>query len=236
MSIIPTYNERDIVYYFDFDDKFLAHSYPNTPHGYTEPQILYSFYYEGFLTELPGAKFYTWSVDLPFIIVSGQSTSQVTCQLLPILSKNQEEIKYGSRKISYRDYKFSELNLKIEYVGKAGQWFDVLNLYYSQGPIWKIDGNKNPKINTIETYTLKPDYNQIGNPPKNSTDPNNYKFNLKNGVVVKNHGDIPPRGNPKVDILWTEKGSGYLSFYSSWKNEKLKFSNTLAMCQNKNKL
>jgi hypothetical protein len=204
MSIIPTYNERDIVYYFDFDDKFLAHSYPNTPHGYTEPQILYSFYYEGFLTELPGAK-------------------------LPILSKNQEEIIYGARKLVYRDYKFSVLNLKIEYVGKAGEWYEAFNLYYSQGPIWKIQGNKNPKLNTIETYTIIPDYNQIGNPPKNSTNPNNYKFNLKNGAVVKNYGDIPPRGNPKIDILWTEKGSGYLSFYSSWTNEKLRFPNTLSV-------
>ena len=227
MSIVPTYNERDIVYYFDFDDKFLAHSYPNTPQGYTEPQILYSFYYDGFLNDLPGAKWCTWSVDLPFIIVSGQSESIVTCQLLPVLSKNQENMIYGARKLSYRDYKYSVLNLKLDYSGKAGTWEEPFNLYYSQGPIWKIVGNKFPKLNTIETYTLIPDYNQVGYPPKNSTDFNNYIFNLKNGVVMKNHGDIPPRGNPKVDILWTEKGSGYLSFYSSWTNEKLRFPNTL---------
>ena len=219
--IIPGYNINDVIYYFDFDDKGLNHSYPNTPPGYSNPQIIYDFHYEGLVTKLPGAKNYIWAVNPPFFILSGQGTSGITCELIPMLVKDREEIKTGPRKLQYRDLKFSELNLEI------GRWKETLNLYYKQGPLWKIDGNRNPKINSTETYTLIPQYNQTGYPAKYTTDPNSYSFNIKNGKVVKFHGGIPPNGNPMVDILWYQSGASYLSLYSCWTNETVKFPNTM---------
>ena len=60
--IIPSYNKEDVPYIFDFDDKGLPHSYINTPPGYSNPQIIYSFKYEGLMDRLPDPKNYIWSV------------------------------------------------------------------------------------------------------------------------------------------------------------------------------
>ena len=223
--IIPDYNIHDTSYYSDVDDKGLSHSYPSTPPGYSTPQILYSFHYEGIVTRIAGYQNYTWTwtVEPPFYILSGQGTSSITCELLPNLNKNQEQMKYGPRKLSYRDYKFSELNLTVS------RWKETLNLYYKQGPLWKIEGNKSPLVKSVETYTLIPQYDQTGYPPKNTTNPINYSFNIQNGTVVKFYGKNPPNGNPIVDILWHTKGPAYISFYSAWTNEKVKFPNTLGI-------
>lgn len=219
--IIPSYNEKDVPYVFDFDDKGIPHSYINTPPGYSTPQIIYNFRYEGLMDRLPGPKNYIWSINPPFYILAGQGTSNINCELRPVLNTEQERILKAERKLIYREYKYCELNLTI------GKWKETLNLYYKQGPLWKIEGNKNPKINTIETYTLIPQYNQIGNPPKNFSDPNRYIFNIKNGKVTKTYGEIPPHGNPKIDVLWYETGAAYLSFYSAWLTEPVTFPNTV---------
>ncbi len=219
--IIPGYNAQDITYYFDYDDKGLQHSYPKEPPGYSSPQILYTFHFDGIVSRLPGPKIYNWEVSPPFYILSGQTTTDITCELIPKLITDREPIITGARKIEYRDIKFSELNLT------CGKWKETLNLYYKQGPLWKINGNRTPKVQTVETYELVPQYNQTGFPPKNSTDPNSYSFVVKNGKVMKFHGGIPPIGNPLVDILWYSTGPSYLSFYSTWSNEKIKFPNTL---------
>jgi hypothetical protein len=221
--IKPNYNKNDVPYYFDFDDKGLSHSYPTTPPNYSSPQIIYEFSYEGLIDQLPGPKNYIWSVNPPFYILTGQGTKTITCELIPQLNINNDQILKPNTKISYKDYKYCELNLQI------GKWKETLNLYYKQGPLWKIEGNKNPKINTVETYTLIPQYNQTGFPPKNSTDPNRYNFNIKNGKVTKLHGGIPPTGNPMVDILWYQSGSSYLSFYSAWSDEPITFPNTISI-------
>lgn len=202
----------------------LEHSYQNEPPGYSEPQSLFYFHYDGIFNTRPGTRYYNWTVNPPFIIVSGQGLSAITCQLLPQLNTEKEPI-VNALNLTYVDYKYSTLTLKV------GPWEETLNLYYKQGPLWKIEGNKTPIINegekTIETYTLIPQYNQIGYPPKNETNPDSYSFKIKNGKVIKFHGGIPPTNKPMVDIWWYEKGSGYLSFYSAWKNESLKFPNTI---------
>ena len=229
--IIPSYNINDITYFFDFDDEGVQHSYPNTPPGYSDPQIIYNFHYSGFLKNTIYEKNYNWEVSPPWYIISGQNSAIVTCQLMPKFTKNRERIVTGARKIVYRDINYSELNLTM------GKWKETLNLYYKQGPLWKIEGNKNPKITysqatgkieqKIETYTLIPQYDQSGYPPKNATDPNTYSFDIKNGKIIKFHGTNPPNGNPMIDVFWYETGPAYLSFYSNWKDETLKFPNTL---------
>ena len=231
--IIPSYNILDVVYYFDYDDKGLAHSYPVTPPGYSDPQVFYNFHYEGFLKNTIYDKNYTWTVDPPFHIISGQNTSGITCQLMPKLEKEQEKIITGARKLAYRDYKFSELNLQI------GKFKETLNLYYKTGPLWKIVGNTNPtltyspatgRINqNIETYTLIPQYDQSGVPPKNLTETTTYSFNIKNGKVMQFYGTNPPNGYPMIDVFWYSPGPAYISFYSSWKGETVKFPNTLGI-------
>lgn len=230
-TIIPTYNTDDKPYVYDVDDKGLAHSYPMHPPGYSAPQLIYSFYYSGIVTKIPGwTKNHIWTVDPPFFILSGQGTSGITCELIPKLLINREPIKIGIRKLKWRDIKYSELNLQI------GKWKETLNLYYKQGPLWKIEGNTNPKIEIspvtgkvikkIETYTLVPKYDQSGYPPKNETDPKSYSFDIKNGTISSFYGDNPPKGNPKVDIIWHTSGPSYISFYSAWKGETVKFPNT----------
>ena len=193
---------------FDIIYNNIEHSYINTPPGYSTPQKLYNFSYKGStLTE------YIWSVDPPFFILTGQNTPKITCELIPKLSKNKE-------------CNFSILKLNNE---------ESITINYTEGPKWKIEGNKNPKIEmidnkyipTVETYTLIPQYDQTGYPPKNSTDPNSYNLNIKNGKIVNFHGGIPPTGNPTVDIEWFNSGSSYLSFYSSWTNGYIKYPNTL---------
>lgn len=216
--IIPEYDK-----YFIKED-ILAHSYPNNPPLFSSPEILYYFHYEGFLLGTQWGKNFNWSIEPPFYIVAGQGTSRIACELIPKLTTQQEPIKTGSRQLIWRDYDFRELNLEL---GTAGKFKSTLNLYYKQGPLWKIEGNKNPKINTVETYTLIPQYDQTGHPPKNTTDPNSYSFNIKNGRVVNFHGGIPPIGNPLVDILWYQSGPTYLSFNSTWTNEVVKFPNTI---------
>lgn len=213
-----------------------AKPYANNIQGFLHPQLLYNCYYNGFVSNMPGTKTYIWSIDLPFEIIDGQGTTGVTCQLTPVLSTNREEIIMDKYKnIRYRNYKFAELNLQIINSTKVGKWKETLNLYYTQGPLWKLQGNIYPTIKkskdgkvikSIETYTLIPIYDQIGHPPKNSTDPNSYSFKLDNGSVTNFYGDIPPKGNPKVDIFWNQTGSTYLTFYSAWTNDKLLFANT----------
>ena len=217
--IIPTYNINDIEYKYDFDDKGIAHSYPNTPPSYTSPQILYSFHYEGFLKNTQWDRDYTWTVNPPFFILSGQNDHVITCELIPSLNIAEEQILTGDRKLMWRDYNYCELNLKM------ATWEETLNLYYKQGPRWKIEGNKIPKLNSVETYTLIPQYQT----DKYSTNPITYSFNVKNGKVMSFHGGVPPNGNPMVDILWYGSGSSYLSFYSSWSDESTKFPNTLGI-------
>ena len=221
--IIPSYNINDIQYQYDFDNNGIPHSYPNTPPGYSEPQLIYEFHYDGMLKNTQWDKNYNWSVEPPFYIKSGQGTSGITCELLPILSKEREKILEGPRNLSWRDYKYCELNLKIN------TWSETLNLYYKQGPLWKIEGNKTPKSGTTETYTLLPQYDQTGYPPKYSTDTLSYSFNIKNGNVTQFHGVNPPKGNPKIDIFWHTVGPGYVSFYSAWNDDSLKFPNTLGV-------
>ena len=196
---------------------------------------MYNCYYDGFVSNLPGAKTYIWSIGLPFHIIAGQGTTGVTIQLTPILSRDREEIVMDKYKnIRYRNYKFAELNLTISNSMKVGKWEETLNLFYAQGPLWKLQGNLYPKIQkdqngkvikSIETYTLLPQYVQTGNPPKNSTDPSSYSFGIQNGVVSMFHGGTPPKENPKVDIFWNQTGSTYLTFYSAWSNDKLLFAN-----------
>lgn len=205
---------------FQVENGGLAHSYQIHPPGYSEPQLLYTFYYDGFLKGSNRETIYNWAIDPPFYILSGQGTSTITLELRPKLNINQEPIK-DSGKDMHRDYKFCSLNLQM------GRWKETRNVYYQQGPLWKLEGNKNPKINTKETYKIIPQYNQIGNPPQNSTNFNFYKFDVKNGKVVSFHGGVPPQGIPLVDIYWYQTGASYLSFYSAWTNEPVLFPNTL---------
>lgn len=223
--IIPSYNINDIEYVYDFDNNGIAHSYPNTPPGYSDPQILYSFKYEGFMTLRPGPKTYTWSVNPPFHIISGQGTIKVTCQLMPMVTKEREKVISGIPRLDY-----SELNLSVD------KWKETLNLYYKKGPYWKIEGNKTPiikyssngkVIETIETYTLVPQYDQSGVPPKYSTSIDSYSFNIKNGKIMQFYGTNPPLGNPKIDVFWYSPGPAYLSFYSAWSDDLIKYPNTL---------
>jgi len=206
----------------------LEHSYPNTPPNYSDPQILYTFTYEGimtserFLNSHPGEKIFTWTINPPFFIISGQGSTQITCELIPKLNINKEIEKTAVRKLKYTKYEYSELNLTVE------KYSESINLYYKQGPLWKIEGNKTPTINTTETYTLIPKYIQTGYPPKNKTN-DSYTFTLTNGKVMKIHGNIPPNGNPLVDVFWYSTGSTYLSFYSTWENEQTKFPNTIGI-------
>lgn len=218
------------------DEINLAEPYTNNIQNFINPKAIYNCYYDGFVSKLIGSKTYTWSIDLPFHIIEGQGTTGVTIQLVQILSKNREEIIMDKYKnIRYRDFKFAELNLTISNSTKVGKWCETLNLFYAQGPLWKIQGNLFPKIKksqdgkvikSIETYTLIPQYNQTSYPPKNSTDSNSYSFDLDHGTVTTFHGGVPPKENPKVDIFWNQTGSTYLTFYSAWTSDKLLFSNT----------
>lgn len=47
--------------------------------------------------------------------------------------------------------------------------------------------------------------------------------------MVKFHGNLPPNGNPMIDILWYNPGTAYIAFYSSWLDEPIKFPNTLGI-------
>lgn len=229
--IIPEYDE-----YFKFEDFGLTHSYINTPPGYTNPQILYKFHYEGIISKLPNSQ-YVWSIDPPFFIIDGQGTNTVTLELQPKLTKDREDIIQVTGitgiKYTYRELKYCSLNLKMNTV--KGIFTDVLDLKYKQGPLWKIEGNRNPQINKVTTYTLIPQYDQIGFPPKNTTDPNSYSFDIKNGRIIKFYGGNAPKNNkwtnnfPMIDVEWYQIGSAYLSFYSSWTNEIVKFPNTLGI-------
>ena len=221
--IISSYTENNITYSLDDYNTMLSHSYQNHPQGYSAPQIIYNFSYSGMLKNTQWDKDYTWTIDPPFYILSGQSTSNISCELIPKLSKENEKLVKDFRKNTHKDYKYSNINLQIS------KWKESLNLYYKQGPLWKIDGNKSVKINSVETYTLIPQYDQTGQPPKNSTNPDSYSFDIKNGTVVKFYGTNPPYGNPKIDVLWYSSGSSYLSFYSSWTDDNLKFPNTIGI-------
>jgi len=190
----------------------LEHSYPNKPPGYSQPQILYKLHYEG-----AKKNSYLWTVEPPFHIISGQGSPSIVCQLMPKVSTKIEPINSSILTLNADDEK------------------EYYNLYYQHGPQWKILGNKNPKINefrglytpTIETYTIIPQYEQIGHSPKYITDPNSYKFEIKNGRILKFYGGIPPTGNPMIDISWFKPGPAYITFYSAWINEKIKYPNTL---------
>jgi hypothetical protein len=230
--IIPLYDEH-----FKVDDKGLAHSYPNFPPNYSEPQITYSFTYDGFMNNVSVPLLFNWSVQPPFYILSGQNTKTITLELKPSLTKDREGFISGSN-VTYKKLKYSDLNLEIIYeppTTKPRILKDSINIYYRQGPLWKIQGNKFPKIKlntsgkpeTIETYELIPQYDQTGFPPKNITEHNSYTFVIKGGTVKKFYGGIPPTGTPLVDILWHTPGSGYLAFYSTWTSESVKFPNVL---------
>ena len=228
--IVPDYNKLDIPYLYDFDDNGIPHSYPNTPPGYSDSQILYNFHYEG--TFSAQTVTYEWSVNPPFYILSGQSTLSITCQQMPMVTKERENVISGITIMSY-----SDLNLTITYNNTP--IYESLNLYYKKGPYWKIDGNKTPilkydstgstakLIKSIETYTLIPQYDQTGYPPKYSTNINSYSFDIKNGKVMQFYCTNPPYGYPKVDIMWYSPGPAYLSFYSAWSDYSVKFPNTL---------
>lgn len=218
--IIPTFKTVK-PYFYDFDDKGLAHSYQDEPPGYSNPKILYTFKYEGLVDRINKPKDYIWTVNPPFFIVNGQGTKNITLQMIPELTKERESILNVIRNLTFRDLKYSELNIKVL------KWDETLNLYYRQGPLWKIEGNRNPKKSKIETYKIIPQYDQSGFPPKNKTNINSYSFMVKNGKVINFYGGTPPNNYPIVDILWYEKGPSYLSFYSAWENETLKFPNTL---------
>lgn len=118
---------------------------------------------------------------------------------------------------------------------QLGKWNEGTIIYYKTGPRWKIEGNTLPKVRmnngkivqSIETYTLIPEYDMSGNPPRCSTEPNNYSFEIKGGKIMKFYGGTPPNGNPTVDVFWYQTGATYLTFYSSWKNEETKFPTTL---------
>jgi len=230
--IIPLYDEH-----FKFDDKGLGHSYQIFPPNYSEPQITYSYKYDGFMNNVTDTIIFNWSVQSPFYIISGQNTNVVTLELKPPLTKNREEIISGST-ISYKNLKYSDLNLEIKFAPpttKLGILKDSMNLYYRQGPLWKVVGNKFPKIKlnsngrseTIETYKLIPLYTQSDTTPKNITDFNSYSFVIKGGTVKKFHGGVTPNNVPLVDILWHTPGIGYIAFYSTWSQETVKFPNVL---------
>lgn len=203
----------------DFDDKGLSHSYQNAPPGYSEPQLLYHYHYEGWVSGSSQSigKPYIWNIEPPFYIIEGQGTNSITCELMPINTENCSELKS------------SVISLQL------GKWQEGTTIYYKRGPKWKIEGNKTPKIliisgktiKNIETYELIPNYDQTGFPTKCATNPENYTFSIKNGEIINFYGNIPPNGNPKVDIFWYQTGSTYLSFYSSWTKEKIKFPTTI---------
>jgi hypothetical protein len=208
----------------DFRVTGLEHSYQIEPPGYSQPQKTYYYYYDGFMTRRPGPIFYEWEVGPPFFIISGQGTSGITLELIPTLYKTREKEISGITR-----YNFAELNLKI------GKWKETRNLYYKNGPLWKIVGNRNPKITYFndkplekrETYSIIPLYDQSGIPPKYNTEPSSYTFHIKNGKVMKFYGNIPPLGVPMVDIFWYKEGPTYLTFYSHWDDDTTKFPNTL---------
>lgn len=250
--IIPEYDEN-----FKNEDYGLDHSYQIEPQGYSEPQILYKFYYSGGtldVLKLAGTNDIMWSIDYPFYIIDGQGTTGVTIALIPVLTKEREKIitvtGLTQIKYTYRDLKYSILNLKI---GKCDniRWEENLELKYKQGAAWIIEGNNFPIITkninnkiipTIETYTIKPAYSQSGNPPKNITNPDSYTFKVKGGRVKKIYGGTAPINGAwinnflKVDIEWYQSGSTYFSFYSAWSNETLKFPNTLGINVTENKI
>jgi len=203
----------------DFDNNGLSHSYQNLPPEYYKPQLLYHYHYEGWVSGSTQSKDkpYIWSIEPPFYITEGQGTNNITCELMPITTS------YCS------GLSFSTISLQL------GKWQEGTIIYYKRGPKWNIEGNKNPKIlmlsgktmKTIETYELIPKYDNNGFPPTCSTNPENYFFSIKNGEIINFYGDIPPKGNPKVDIFWYQTGSTYLSFYSSWAKEKTSFPTTI---------
>lgn len=232
--IIPEYDENLL-----YEDNGLNHSFQYSPEGYSEPQDIYKFYYKGDtldVLKLPGEKNITWSIDYPFYILNGQGTTGVTIALLPVLTQDREKIIIVSgltqMKYSYRNLKYCPLTFKISKCDQI-KWEETLNLKYKQGPLFKIEGNMYPKKDIIETYTIIPKYFQNGYPPKNIINNDSFEFKIKGGRVKKIYGGVSPYNCEwkdnfvKVDIEWYEYGSGYLSFYSSWKNEKLKFPNTL---------
>jgi len=207
-----------------FDNNGLNQSYPNIPPGYSEPQLLYNFHYEGFITQMSKTNNFIWSIDPPFYIYSGQGTSGITLQLMPTTSKYCSTLNY------------STISLTISGTGQIrGQWHENEIIYYKHGAKWEISGNTFPTIKlssgttikTVETYELIPQYDQSSYPPNCSTLPDSYSFSIKNGEIVKFYGNIPPYGNPLIDVFWYRTGKTYLSFYSSWANETCKFPTTL---------
>lgn len=203
----------------DFNENGLSHSYPNLPPNHSNPQILYHYQFEGWVSGSSQAigKPYIWNIEPPFYILEGQGTNKITCELLPINT------------ISCSGLSSSIISLEL------GKWQEGTTIYYKQGPKWRIEGNIRPKIRftnnkivpNIETYTIIPEYDQLGNPPHCSTLPDNYSFKIKNGKIMNFHGGTPPHGTPKVDIFWYNTGSTYLSFYSSWTKEETTFPTTL---------
>lgn len=213
---------------FDDDEKGLQHSYHNTPPLYSEPQILYSYTYDGFMNDIPN-NIFTWNVNYPFVIVSGQGTNTITLQQYPVLTTQRENI-IKTNTVSYRNLKYSDLDLDLNGLKES------INLYYRQGPLWKIEGNKYPKLTyssdgrsqTIETYKLIPLFNTDLS-KNNIINTESYNFVIKNGNLIKLYGDNPPNGYPLIDVLWHTKGSGYISFYSSWDDDYVKFPNTMSI-------
>lgn len=287
-----------------FNDRGLTHSYPNTPPGFSEPQILYHYHYEGWVPSSAQArgKPYIWNIEPPFYILSGQGTSGITCELKPVTTNlcifgldyettsadcleiptthstkiymnsspnlsyrgnqdvivsHDDEHKFYAHVASYNKQTGQFILSSIKNVGtgtfcswnirlagnenysnvtlQLGKWNEGTAVYYKSGPKWRIEGNMNPKVRKVnnkivqstETYTLIPEYDMSGNPPRCATDPNNYQFNIKNGKVMNFHGGVPPHGNPQIDIFWYQTGSTYLSFYSSWMNEEVTFPTTV---------
>ena len=166
----------------DFRTTGLEHSYQIEPPGYSQPQKLYHYYYKGFM--LDRSKNFVWKVGPPFFIIDGQGTSGITIEMIPTLSKYREKEISGITRLHY-----TELDLQID------RWKETRNLYYRNGPLWKIIGNKTPTITyfknnpieTRETYTMIPLYEQNGYPPKYSTGTpcvDNYNFKLKNGKIL----------------------------------------------------
>lgn len=85
----------------DFKNDGLSHSYPNTPPGYSDSQILYNFHYEGFLTAITHSSSYIWNIEPPFYITEGQGTTKIKCELLPINSISCSELKSSIIFIKY---------------------------------------------------------------------------------------------------------------------------------------
>jgi hypothetical protein len=204
----------------NFDNNGLAHSYPNLPPEISEPEILYKYHYEGWVTPTTQSPSiinqYIWNIEQPFYIISGQNTTEITVKLMPIYS--------DSSNVGYCD-----ISLKL------GKWYEEKRIFFKKGPQWNIQGNNNPiikyignkLIETIETYTLNPLYDQTGNPPKNSTLPDSYTLKIKGGKILKFYGENPPYGIPKIDVNWYDTNDNYLCFYSSWINDNTTFPNII---------